>query len=82
MNEPRQETLARPGLPLDEHGRQSARVLLPGQDPLDLLPNRLDARALTEEIGQVFHGSSILLAGQYGVQLLTSFGAAIHHLYQ
>ena len=72
MNRTGQEPLAGPRLALDEHRRQPARILLPGQEPRDLITNRLDARAFTEQVRQVFHGSRILLAGQYGVQLLTS----------
>src|SRR5262245_313083 len=72
VDQPGQEPLARSRLAFDEHGRQTTSVLLPRQEPFDLLPNGLNARAVTEQVSQVFHGSSILLAGQYGVQLLTS----------
>jgi hypothetical protein len=75
MNRAGQEPLAGPRLAFYEYRRQPARILLPSQEPHDLLTNRLDPRAVTEQIRQGFHGSSILLAGQYGVQLLTSAGS-------
>ena len=58
MNRAGQEPLAGPCLALDENRRQPARILLPGQEPRDLITNRLDARALTEQVRQVFHGSA------------------------
>jgi len=67
-----EKALAGPRLAFDQHRRQSARVLLSGQEPRGAVTNRLDARAVAEQIRQVFHGPRILLAGQYGVQLLTS----------
>jgi hypothetical protein len=51
MNEPSQEALAGPGLPFDQHRRQTPGVLLPSEEPLDLVADRLDARAFTEQLG-------------------------------
>ena len=56
MNQPGQQSLARPGLALDEHGREPTSVLLPSEEPGDLFSNGLDARAFTEQVSQVFHG--------------------------
>src|SRR5262249_2844415 len=72
VNQSGQEPLARSSLAVDQHWRQPTRILLPSQKPIDLLSDGLNARAVAEQVSQVFHGSSILLAGQYGVQLLTS----------
>src|SRR5690242_15478443 len=72
-----QKPLAGSRLTFDQDGRQSTSVLLTGQEPRDLLTNRLDARTVSEQIREVFHGPRILTAGQYGVQLLTSTSSAL-----
>jgi len=55
MNQSGQEAFAGPGLALDEHRGQSASIPLPFQEPHDLVPDRLDAGALTQEVSQVLH---------------------------
>src|SRR5438093_46824 len=71
VDHPGQEALPRPGLALDQYGRKPTQLALPLQEPHDPLPDRLDTRAVPDEVGQVFHLTH-LTVGQASVQLLTT----------
>jgi hypothetical protein len=68
----REQPLAGAGLPLDQHRRQPPDVTLPIEEPLDLLPHRLDAGAVAEQLGQGIHAVHLTPAAQITVQLLTT----------